>query len=171
MDCLYRQKYKICQISHGFQHNWYPKLSNMHTILTGGWVCDFGKVLLSNCKRISIIWIYSSTHRTTHWQPAQFRQVGRLSSNHTQIASLGIWMTRTANFAPDWFQSCPGPDGTVSNSHSHQVYMKSFQNCNYFCTWQFIEVICKKSLQSMYHPAPGNIYTLTSCNLTYILSL
>jgi hypothetical protein len=41
----------------------------------------FAKILLTNCKCKSIIWIYTWSRWATHWKPAEFRHVGSLRSN------------------------------------------------------------------------------------------
>jgi len=65
--------------------------------IIGIWMHDFNKILSSNCKNTSIIWIYRWTRQGRCWQPVQFRQVGRFALNRTRIDTFGVLKTWTAN--------------------------------------------------------------------------
>jgi len=62
----------------------------MQKRMHGCWTRDFDKILFTYSKSKSLNWIYEWTHWATRWQPAQFRQVGSLPSNHTRIDSSGL---------------------------------------------------------------------------------
>jgi hypothetical protein len=91
IDHVYRQKYRIYKERNRFQNNQYCKLQNIQNVITGCWICDFDKMLLSNSKNKRTIWIYRWTNWTTHWQPAQFRWVGRFPSTVRKFMTLVYW--------------------------------------------------------------------------------
>jgi len=115
IDWLDSQKYNKPKEKHGFEINRYHTLRNMQRHSVGCWKHDFDKILLINCTNKWIIWIYSWTRWVTCWQPAQFRRVGSLPSNHTRIDGSGLLKTRTANLAMVQVRPRPGPEVMVWN--------------------------------------------------------
>jgi len=62
----------------------------MQKHVLGCWKHDFDRMLLTCSKNMILNWIYGWTCWVTHWQPAQFRQVGSLPLNHTRVD--GSWL-------------------------------------------------------------------------------
>jgi len=103
------------RFQHGFQINRHCTLQSMQKCITGCWKHDFDKILLTNCKNKSRIWIYGWTRWATHWQPTQFRSARSIPSNRTQVDISGSVTTWTASLATDRFRPGPGPEVTVRN--------------------------------------------------------
>jgi len=109
IDRLDRQQFNKSKEKHGFQSNRYRKLQNLQKQIIGCWICDFDKILLSNCNNKSIMWIYRWTRWATRSQPGQFRQVGWTPLNHTLVDCSGVLITQTANLPTVQFGPWPGP--------------------------------------------------------------
>jgi len=113
VDCLDRQIYNITNVKHGFQINWYCELQNIQNHFIGCWKRDFYKIQSTNCINKSLIWIDQWSHWATPWQPAKFRQVGRIPLNRTRVDSWGYLTTHNANLAAAWFGHGPQTKLTV----------------------------------------------------------
>jgi len=111
----YMQKYNLSKVKHWFQISWYCMLQSMQKHILGCWKRDSDKILLTYSKNKSLNWIDGWTHWVTCWQPTQFRQVGSLPSNGTQVDSSGLLTTRTASLATVQVGLKPGPGVTVRN--------------------------------------------------------
>jgi len=108
-------------------------------VCTGGIIqCNYGKILLTNSKTKSLIWIYGWTRWATCWQPAQFSKFGSLPSNHTRLDSWRLLTTMTANWATVWFGPGPGPEVTVpTRLNESGVESEPEPNwCNGFTPWK-----------------------------------
>jgi len=91
----------------------------MQKDIFGCWKRDFDKILFTYSKNKILNWISGWTRWATRLQPAQFRWVGRLPSNRTQVDSLGVWQPGPP--VCQRFGLDPDPDpkwrsGTVANS-------------------------------------------------------
>jgi len=115
IDLLPGQKYKILEEKHEFKYCRYRNLQNMQNVICGCQIIDFDWALLSNRKGKHIICIYRWTRWTTRWVPPQFRWVGSILSNRTQMDGSGLLTIQTANLAPVRFRPGPGPEVTVQN--------------------------------------------------------
>ena len=102
IDRLDRPIYLISKVKHRYQINWYCKLHNIQKHIIGCWKCHFDKILLTNCKHKCLIWIYRWTRWETCWHPAQFRCIGSLPSNRSQVYGSGVLTTQTANLSNSW---------------------------------------------------------------------
>jgi len=122
---LDRRRYNLFKDKHRFKINRYRKLQNMHKHIIGCWKCDFDKILLTNCKYRSRIWIYRWTHWSTLWQPAHSRRVQTIPSNSTWVDSLGLWMSRSAMLATVRFGHFPRPKVMVRNHCQHYQRCKT----------------------------------------------
>ena len=119
IDCTDRQQYNISKVKHRFQINRYCKLECMQKHTIGCWNRDFDKILLTNSKNNSLIWIYGWTRWATCWQPAQFRRVGSSLMNCVGVDGSGLVITGTANLAMLRFGPGPGPEVKVRNRCWH----------------------------------------------------
>jgi hypothetical protein len=101
---------------HRYQINRYCKLLNEQKHIICCWKRDSDNVLLTHFKYKSLIWICWWTRWATHWQPTQFRWVGRLPWNRIRVGSSGVLTIRTGNVATVRFGTGPRPEVTVRNS-------------------------------------------------------
>jgi len=62
-------------MKHRYQINRYCKLVNKKRHINGCWKLDFDKIVLTNFKYKSLIWIWWCTSWITRWQPAQFGRI------------------------------------------------------------------------------------------------
>jgi hypothetical protein len=108
-------KIQISQVKYRFEINLYCKLQSIQTHVIGCWKCYCGKILSTNSKNKSLVSIYRWTRWAIGWQSAQFRQVGILPLNCTQVDCSGLLTTQTANLATVRFGPGPGPEVTVRN--------------------------------------------------------
>jgi len=108
-------------VKHRYQIDRYCKLHNMQKRIIGCWKCDFDKILLTNCNQNSHIWIYNWTPSVTGWQPAQFRRVRIIPSNHIRVDSSDFLHTRTAILETVRFGPRPRHEVTVRNRCLHEM--------------------------------------------------
>jgi len=103
----------------------------MEKQIIGCWICDFDKILLTNCNNRNLIWIY----KWTHSQLAQSRRVRRFPLNPTQVDSLGVLTTRTPNLATGPIGPGPGPNwqsGTVANTNQGVKFGSDVQRAQFY---------------------------------------
>ena len=118
----------------------YCKLQSMQTHIIGCWKRDFDKILLTNSKNKSLIWIYGWTRWATRWQLTQFRWIGSLPTNRSRVDSPGIVTTWTANLANGsvWTltrSDCPEPLPTLFATNSHSDYPR----CKTWNGWHSVD--------------------------------
>jgi len=94
----------------------------MQKHIIGGWICDFDKILWTDCNNKNLIWIYRWTRRETWSQPAQPRWVGGFLSNCTRVDNSVVLTTRTANMGTVWFGPGTGPEAMVRNGFYQYRY-------------------------------------------------
>lgn len=111
----------------------------MQEEVIGCWIFNFGKILISNCKSNSMIWIYRRTRQATCWQLCRFRWIGRFASNYTRIDRLGVLTPRTAKLTTVRDRTAPGPDAKVRNHSLH------------YCCWfpTAVSIYASSNSQSM----------------------
>lgn len=100
----------------------------MQKEIIAGWMDDFDKILSSNCKNKSNIWIYRWTRCATTCQPAQCVWVGRFELNRTRIDGSDAFATRTTDFGTVWFWPWPSPNTTVWN-HCQHYFTPELSHC------------------------------------------
>jgi len=110
-----KQRHHLWKVKQRYQINRYCKLLNKQKHIVGCWKCNSDKILLTQCKYKSLIWIYRWTRWATGLQPTQFRWVGSLPWNLARVGSSGLWTTQTTNLAMVRFRHGPGPEVTVRN--------------------------------------------------------
>jgi len=107
------QKYNTSNVKHRFPIDRDCNLQNIHIRIIRCWKRNFDKTLLTNCMHKCLVWIYRWSCWVTCWQPAQFKWVGSLPSNHTWVAVSRSLATRAADLAMVWFRPGPRPEVTV----------------------------------------------------------
>ena len=128
----------------------------MQQHIIGCWKHDFDKILLTNCKNKSLIWIYRWTLWGSRWQPTRFGHVGWLPSNHTGVESASLLTSRAANVLTVQYGPVPGTIANTSFQTLSHASVATLTSCiwpyHYTYIIELFQIISVNPVQSLNTP-------------------
>jgi hypothetical protein len=148
---------------HQFQKNHDCKLQNKQNEIIGSWIPNLNKILLSNFKNQSILWIHKWTHWVTCGQSTEFDVVGRFPSNCTQIGCYVVLNTWSAIFATVQIWPRPWPEATVWINYEYLFCCATGHDMG------SIQSVIVSSLDITHFPQSNKSHTCSNCRGNFLI--